>query len=100
MLKKAHETIDLCSGQLKWYRSVAETMVDWLWNLCVPFGKIILIYDSGKSMDICSKKMCKLLTDICHWNQECSYRIPGTIFPRQEIAVFCLLEAEEIEREL
>lgn len=58
------------------------------------------VYDGGKSMDICSMRMCKLLADICHWNPECSYRIPGTIFPSQEIAVFYLLEAEEIEKEL
>ena len=58
------------------------------------------VYDEGKSMDICSLKMCKLLTDMCHWNPEYSYRIPGTIFPKQEIAVFYLLEAKEIEREL
>lgn len=54
------------------------------------------VYEGGKSMDICSMKMCKLLTDMCSWNTECSYRIPGTIFPGQKIAVFSLLEAEEI----
>lgn len=35
--------VDLVSGQLKLYSSVAESSVDWLWYPYIPFGKVTLL---------------------------------------------------------
>lgn len=61
----------------------------------VPLG----VYNGSKSMEVCSKRLCRLIAELYHWRLDCSYRVPGTIIPRQEIVMFYLEKAEVIRHD-
>ncbi len=45
------------------------------------------------SMRIHSKRFCQLLADKIGWDMTKSYRVPGEIFPRQQVVIFDLSQA-------
>lgn len=52
----------------------------------------------GTSMRIHSKRFCHLLADKMGWDVTRSYRIPGDIFPRQQVVIFDLSQAVVVKR--
>ena len=57
------------------------------------------VYQGEKGMEVSSLRLCRIISNLYKWNQDASYRVPGTVFPKQRIAVFYLDSAEVIERE-
>ena len=47
-------------------------------------------------MRICSQPLCKMLARQFQWDEEASYRIPGTIYKKQRIVLFDLEKADAI----
>ena len=56
------------------------------------------VYKGEKSMEVCSTRLCQILTAMFQWNPEYSYRVPGVILPQKELVLFYLANAEVIER--
>lgn len=56
------------------------------------------VYNGNGGMDISSYKLCHLIADLHHWDNSRSYRIPGTIYPGKNAAVFDLTKASFIDR--
>ena len=56
------------------------------------------VYNGRKSFDIYSYKLCHILAAQYHWNLNRSYRIPGRIDIRQQVAIFDLAFAEMIDK--
>lgn len=50
----------------------------------------------GTSMRIQSKRFCCLLADKMGWDETKSYRVPGHIFSKQQIVIFDLSQAVEL----
>ena len=57
------------------------------------------IYHGDRNCEIHSYKLCHILAGQYHWNPNRSYRIPGWIDKRKQIAVFDLASAEMIDTE-
>lgn len=57
------------------------------------------VYNGSKSMEVCSLRLCRILADLYAWDLDASYRVPGTIIQRKNIAMFYLDEAEVIEHD-
>lgn len=51
------------------------------------------------AMEVCSLRLCRILADLYAWDLDASYRVPGTIIQRKNIAMFYLDEAEVIEHD-
>ncbi len=49
-------------------------------------------------MEISSNPLCMLLANKLDWDLNRSYRVPGRILPKQQIAIFDLKSAEIIDR--
>lgn len=61
----------------------------------VPRG----VYDGSRSMELCSLPLCEIIAAMYHWEEDCSYRVPGYIIPKQKIGMFYLRQAELIEHD-
>jgi len=59
----------------------------------VPNG----LYTGACEMELSSMRLCNLLSEMHHWEKNGSYRVPGTILPRQQLIVFSLDRAEPIK---
>ena len=57
------------------------------------------VYNGSKSMEVSSKRLCRILADLYGWDLEASYRVPGTIIQKQNVVLFYLDEAEVIEHD-
>lgn len=74
--------------------------------LVAPYSKVDLkshavpdeIYKGTGQMEVCSIKLCRLISQIHGWDLSQSYRIPGIIKEKQKVAVFYLKSAEVIEK--
>lgn len=53
-------------------------------------------YHTHKCFQIRSKAFCELLASRLEWDSTRSYRIPGTIYPNQQLVLFDLSAAEQI----
>lgn len=56
------------------------------------------VYESIDSMEISSIRLCRLIADTHNWDITRSYRVPGKINIKQNIALFELSKAEIIRR--
>ena len=59
----------------------------------VPAG----VYNGSKSMEISSKRLCRILADLYGWDLVASYRVPGTVIQKQDVVLFYLDKAEIIK---
>ena len=57
------------------------------------------IYNGQKCMELSSIRLCKVLSKMHSWDNEYSYRVPGTIVFKQKVVIFWLCEAEKIEHD-
>ena len=51
------------------------------------------------AMEVGSLRLCRILADLYAWDLDASYRVPGTIIQRKNIAMFYLDKAEVIEHD-
>ena len=58
------------------------------------------VYSGSDSMEICSKKLCRILAGQHSWDVSRSYRVPGVIITEKELAVFDLMKAEVIVKSI
>ena len=56
------------------------------------------VYGGKDSLEISSKKLCRLLASQHGWDPSRSYRVPGVIIPEKHLAAFDLKKAEMIIR--
>ena len=54
------------------------------------------IYDDQGSLKVHSKGMCRLLANRLNWNVDCSYRVPGKYFQKQNMIIYNLSAASVI----
>ena len=54
-------------------------------------------YRGMKYMEVCSKKLCRILARSHDWDLDSSYRIPGIVFIDQHIAKYDLTRAQLIK---
>lgn len=54
------------------------------------------VYRGTDSMEVNSKKLCRILAEKHGWDIMRSYRVPGIIVPEKKLAVFDLTKAELI----
>ena len=55
-------------------------------------------YKGAGGLEVSSMRLCQIIAQLHHWDADRSYRVPGTISPDKEAAIFRLAEAEGIER--
>ena len=55
------------------------------------------VYDGCDSLEISSHKLCRIIASIHNWDVEQSYRVPGQIFPDEQIVLFNLDRAIKIQ---
>ena len=58
----------------------------------VPKG----VYDGRDSLEISSLKLCRIIALIHKWDVSQSYRVPGKIFPDEQVVLFYLDDASTI----
>ena len=56
------------------------------------------VYHGTDSMEVSSKKLCRLIADKHNWSIAYSYRVPGFIEAKKHVAVFDLSKAEMINK--
>jgi len=54
------------------------------------------VYTGKQELEICSVKLCKILSEIHDWNGNSSYRVPGVILPKQDLVLFDLSKSAKI----
>jgi len=54
------------------------------------------VYEGGRSFEISSCKLCRILTELHRWDSKYSYRVPGLILKERRAVLFSLTEAEII----
>ena len=54
------------------------------------------VYNGCDSMEINSMKLCRIIAFIHNWDVRKSYRVPGRIFPDEQVAIFNLDSAATI----
>lgn len=57
------------------------------------------VYAGSDSMEVSSKKLCRLIAGLHNWDVAYSYRVPGFIETKKHVAVFDLSRAEIISRD-
>ena len=57
-----------------------------------------VVYRGADSLDISSKKLCRLLAARHNWDVSRSYRVPGVIVEEKGLAAFDLSKAEMITK--
>lgn len=55
-------------------------------------------YKGAGGIEVSSMRLCQIIARLHHWDAERSYRVPGTIYPEKEVAIFRLTGAEIIEK--
>ena len=50
-------------------------------------------------MEVSSLKLCRLIAKLHHWQESCSYRVPGMVWEDRQIAIFDLTNASRIGHE-
>jgi len=55
------------------------------------------VYNGFKGMDLTSLGLCRILAALHHWEDGCSYRVPGRVDPERRIALFDLDRAVRID---
>lgn len=66
----------------------------------VPDSILMNSYGTHDAFQIHSKAFCQVLSGKMGWDSSCSYRIPGKIYPKQQIVRFDLKQAELIQRDV
>ena len=74
--------------------------------LMVPYGKRDFIshavpkdvYSGCDCMEVSSLKLCRIIANLHGWEMDKSYRVPGTVYPEQRMAIFYLPKAVIINR--
>ena len=56
------------------------------------------VYHGGKGCEIHSYKLCHILASQYHWDLNRSYRVPGWIDSRKQVASFDLVSAKIIDQ--
>ena len=56
----------------------------------------IIRYHGNRDCEIHSYMLCRILAAQHHWDLNCSYRIPGRVYPDQHLAVFDLSSASKL----
>ena len=54
------------------------------------------VYGGTYSLEICSKKLCRILAERHNWDVSRSYRVPGVVVSEKQLAAFELTKAEAI----
>ena len=54
------------------------------------------VYKGERGLEISSYMLCNLIADMYHWDTDCSYRVPGTVFPQKGYVIFDLTKATAI----
>ncbi len=54
-------------------------------------------YDGVIGMEVCSMKLCQIISSLHRWDADCSYRVPGIVYEDQKAVIFDLLQAEIIK---
>lgn len=57
------------------------------------------VYTGNGGMEVCSLKLCRLIADLHSWDIDRSYRVPGSLLREENVVIFDLRRAEEIERD-
>ena len=55
------------------------------------------VYDGCDSLEISSMKLCRIIAFIHNWDVRQSYRVPGRVFPDEQVILFYLDEASIIK---
>ena len=55
-------------------------------------------YKGAGGLEVSSMGLCQIIAQLHHWDTNRSYRIPGTVYPEKEVAIFRLTEAEVIDK--
>lgn len=55
-------------------------------------------YTGHGSMEVCSRKLCRIIADLYKWDVSRSYRILGTVYQDLKVVIFRLEEAEVIDK--
>lgn len=55
------------------------------------------VYDGTDGMEVCSLKLCQIISELYHWDPDYSYRVPGFILNDHTAAIFDLARAEIID---
>lgn len=56
------------------------------------------VYTGTGVMEISSIKLCRIIAKIHNWDLGRSYRVPGKVYEKKQVAIFDLGKAEAIER--
>lgn len=56
------------------------------------------VYAGTDGMEVCSLKLCQIITSIYNWDPNYSYRIPGYVLSDHSAAIFNLTQAEMIDK--
>ncbi len=56
------------------------------------------VYDGTDGMEVCSLKLCQIISKLYNWDPDYSYRVPGFVLKDHSAAIFNLTQAELIER--
>ncbi len=56
------------------------------------------VYDGTDGMEVCSLKLCQIISRLYQWDPDYSYRVPGFILSDHSAAIFNLRQAEMIDK--
>ncbi len=56
------------------------------------------VYDGTDGMEVCSLKLCQIVSKLYQWDSNHSYRVPGFVLNDHSAAIFNLTQAERIEK--
>ena len=56
------------------------------------------VYDGTDGMEVCSMKLCQIISNLYDWDSDHSYRIPGFVLKDHSAAIFNLRQAEVIDK--
>ena len=56
------------------------------------------VYDGTDGMEVCSLKLCQIISKLYGWDPDHSYRVPGYVLEDRSAAIFNLTLAERIEK--
>lgn len=54
------------------------------------------VYMGEKGMTISSCSLCRIISELHNWDMDASYKVPGKIYPDQDIVLFYFKEAVKI----
>ena len=56
------------------------------------------VYDGTDGMEVCSMKLCQIISNLYDWDSGRSYRIPGFVLKDHSAAIFNLRKADVIDK--